>query len=307
VDPALSVLLLSWSWRVEIISTLLLAAIVHLAGRWRLRRRGATHLISPWRTAAYLAGLLVIWVALTSPIDVLSGQLFYMHMIQHLLLVMVAAPLLLLADPMPIMLWGLPDALRLEVGRWLRPGATFRKALRAVTPPGLVWLYFVAVLVGWHDPAAYDATLRNEIVHDAEHLSFFVTAVLFWWHVIGAAPRVHRPLSRGQRIAYTVSAVPPTLITGIAISLANEPIYSYYTTVSRVGDITVMDDQRAGGAIMWIAGSMMYLIAALILIARIVGGEEEKQPLPADEWGTEETLRAPGFEEPGVSPREEVQ
>jgi putative membrane protein len=301
VDPTLTVLLLSWSWRVEIIATLLLAAALHLVGRWRLKRRGSRGLISPWRTAAYLAGLAIVWVALMSPIDVLSGQLFYMHMIQHLLLVMFAAPLLLLANPMPVMLWGLPDALRLEVGRWLRPGAAFRKAVRALTPPGLVWLYFVTVLVGWHDPNAYVAALRSEIVHDAEHLTFFVTAVLFWWHIIGAAPRVHRPLSRGVRIGYTVSAVLPTAITGIAIAMANEPIYVHYTEVARFGDMTVMDDQRLSGAIMWIGGGMMYLIAALIQIALVLGGEEKKEPLPASEWDAEEGLRAPGFDEPGAS------
>jgi len=303
VDPAITVLLLSWSWRVEVITTLLLAAAVHLVGRYRLKRRGSVRLISPWRTAAYLAGLALIWVALLSPIDVLSGQLFYMHMVQHLLLVMLAAPLLLLADPMPIMLWGLPDALRLEVGRWLRPGATFRKVVRAVTPPGLVWLYFVSVLVGWHDPNAYSAALRNELVHDAEHLTFFGTAVLFWWHIIGAAPHIHRRLSRFQRVAYTVSAVPPTLITGVAISLTNEPIYDYYVGVARLGGMTVLDDQRLSGAIMWIAGSMMFLLAALILLARMVSGEEAKTPLPASQWGTEETLRAPGFEEPDTASR----
>lgn len=287
----------------EVITTLLLAALVHLVGRWRLKRRGSSRLISPWRTASYLAGLAFIWVALMSPIDVLAGQLFYMHMVQHFLLMMFAAPLLLLADPMPIMLWGLPDALRLEVGRWLRPGATFRRAVRAVTPPGLVWLYFVSVLVGWHDPNAYSAALRHELVHDAEHLTFFGTAVLFWWHVIGAAPHLHRRLSRFQRIAYTVSVVPPTLITGVAISLANEPIYAYYTEVARLGEMTVLDDQRLSGAIMWIAGSMMYLLAALILLGRTVSGEAGKTPLPAGEWGTQETLRAPGFEEPGPPPR----
>jgi cytochrome c oxidase assembly factor CtaG len=275
MDPTLSVVLLSWAWRPEIILTLLLAAALHLAGRWRLKQRGAARLVDAWRSVSYLAGLALLWIALMSPIDVLSGQFFFMHMIQHLLLVMIAPPLLLLADPMPIMLWGLPAPLRREIGRWLRPGAAFRQGIRALTPPGLVWLYFVAVLVGWHDPNAYNLTLEYDLVHDLEHLSFFLTAMLFWWHVVGAAPHIHRRLSLGVRTGYALSAVPPNALTGIAISFASQPIYTYYQTVPRLWGIDVMQDQMLGGVIMWIPGSMMYVVAALILIARMLQSQEQ--------------------------------
>jgi cytochrome c oxidase assembly factor CtaG len=280
MDPTLSVLLLSWAWRPEIIATLLLAAVLHLAGRWQLKRRGGGRIIAPWRSAAYLSGLAILWVALMSPIDVLSGQFFFMHMIQHLLLVMIAPPLLLIANPMPIMMWGLPRTLRKEAGRLLRPEAAFRRGLRAATTPGLVWMAFVAALVGWHDPGAYQATLRNELVHDLEHLTFFGTALLFWWHVIGSAPRIHKPMSRGLRIGYTLSVVPPNMITGVVISFAGSPIYPYYTTVPRPWAMTVMEDQMTGGLLMWIPGSMMYLIAALILIAQLVRSEDAEPATP---------------------------
>jgi putative membrane protein len=229
---------------------------------------------------AYLGGLAVLWVALMSPIDVLSGQFFFMHMIQHLLLVMIAPPLLLIANPMPIMIWGLPAGLRLEFGRLLRPDAAFRRALRALTSPGLVWLYFVAALVGWHDPGAYNATLQSELVHDLEHLSFFGTAMLFWWHIIGAAPRIHKRLSPGVRLGYVISVIPPNMLTGVAISFASEPIYTYYTTVPRLWGMTVLQDQMLGGILMWIPGSMMYLVAALVLVAQVIRAEEGRQPLP---------------------------
>jgi putative membrane protein len=297
MDATLSVLLLSWAWRPEIMLSLGLAATVHLAGRWKLKRQGSARLVTPWRSVAYLSGLAVLWIALMSPIDVLSNQYFYMHMIQHLLLVMIAPPLLLIGNPMPIMLWGLPGGLRREIGRWLRPGSGFRRAVRTLTTPGLVWLYFVAVLVGWHDPRAYNLTLESDLAHDLEHLSFFGTAVLFWWHVIGAGPRIHRRLSRGVRIGYTLSVVPPNALTGITIAFASEPIYAYYTTVPRLGAMTVLEDQMLGGVIMWIPGSMMYIIAALILLAQIVRTEEEKEPLPEPSWAIEEPVPAPGFEE----------
>ncbi len=273
MNPTLSVLLLSWAWRPEIMLTLGLAAALHVAGRWRLKRRGSTSLVSPWRTASYLAGLAFVWIALLSPIDVLSGQFFFMHMIQHLLLVMIAPPLLWLARPMPVAMWGLPRGLRREVGRWLHADSPLRQAVRAVTPPGLVWLYFVAVLVGWHEPQLYNLTLESDLVHDLEHLSFFVTALLFWWHVVGAAPRFHEKLSPGVRIGYALAAVPPNALTGVALSFATEPLYPHYTTVPRLWGISVMEDQMLGGVIMWIPGSMMYIVAALVLIAGMLREE----------------------------------
>ena len=297
MDPTLSVVLLSWAWRPEIILTLGLAATVHLLGRWRLKRRGGSRLVQPWRSISYLSGLAILWIALMSPIDVLSSQFFFMHMIQHLLLVMIAPPLLLIADPMPIMLWGLPATLRREIGRWLRPESPVRRTVRSLTSPGLVWFYFVTAVVGWHDPRLYNLTLESDLVHDLEHLTFFGTAVLFWWHIIGSAPHIHKRLSLGVRIGYALSVVPVNALTGIAIAFASEPIYEYYTTVPRLGEMTVVQDQMLGGVIMWIPGSMMYLIAALILIAQIVRREDDKEPLPESAWAGDEAMRAPGFEE----------
>jgi putative membrane protein len=302
MDPRLAVILLSWAWRPEIILTLGLAAAIHLIGRWRLgqRTRSGSRITSPWRTASYLGGLAVIWIALMSPIDVLSGQYFFMHMIQHLLLVMIAPPLLLLANPMPIMLWGLPDGLRREIGRWLRPGTLFRRVARAVTSPGLVWLYLVAFLVGWHTPSAYNAALESDLAHDLEHLSFFLPAVLYWWHVIGAAPHIHPRLSRGARIAYALAAVPPTALTGIVISFSGKPIYTYYETVPRLGTMTVLEDQMVGGTIMWIPGSMMYILAALVLVAQIASEEEKAGRQGGTAWSNERASQPPGAQETGA-------
>ncbi len=231
-----------------------------------------------------------------SPIDVLSSQFFFMHMVQHLLLVMIAPPLLLIGNPMPIMIWGLPSGLRLEIGRWLRSESRLRQTVRSLTTPGVVWFLFVATLVGWHDPRLYGLALENELVHDLEHLTFLGTAVLFWWHVIGSAPHIHKRLSPGVRIGYALSVVPPTALTGIAIAFASEPIYEYYLTVPRPGGMTVMHDQMLSGVIMWIPGSMMYIIAALVFIAQILRTEDSKEPLPESESATTEAMLASGFE-----------
>jgi cytochrome c oxidase assembly factor CtaG len=230
-----------------------------------------------------------------SPIDVLGGQLLLMHMVQHLLLVMFVSPLLLIANPLPFFMWGLPAGVRHELGRLLSQQSTFRRGLRWLTSPGLVWMAFVAAYLGWHDPNAYNAALKSDLIHDLEHLTFFGTAMLFWWHIIGAGPRL-RSLSRGVRLAYVLGAVPVNMAAGVTIAFAGQPIYTYYTAVPRPWGLTLMQDQMIGGVIMWIPGSMMFLLAALILIVQLVQAEADKQPLPEVERATDEAMIAPGWE-----------
>lgn len=308
MGPVLSALLLSWAWRADVVLVLASAGTIYTIGWRRLRnprqeyssRRGQQrhrwHLATGGRLAAYLVGLAVVALALMSPVDVLGDLLFSVHMIQHLLLVMLAPPLLLIANPLPFFLWGLPVGVRRRVARLLNRKSAFRRGLRSLTPPGLVWIIFVAVFLGWHDPNAYNAALRSELVHDLEHLTFFGTALLFWWHVTGVGPRIHRRFSRGARVAYLLVTVPVNMLTGVAIAFSTRPIYTYYTTVPRLWGVTVMQDQMFGGAIMWIPGSMMYIIAALILITGVVQAEENKQPLPEAAWATDPAGIAPGWE-----------
>jgi cytochrome c oxidase assembly factor CtaG len=305
MDPVTRAVLLSWEWRAEVVLPLILLAVLYVRGWRHLRRRTRParlpyRLANGWRLAAYLGGLLVILLALVSPIDVLGGQLFFMHMIQHLLLVMIAPPLLMLANPLPFILWGLPQPWRRAAGGWLSSAlhreSRFRRLLRSATGPGTVWLLYVIFLLGWHDPNLYNAALRNQFVHDVEHLTFFLPAMLYWWHVVGAGPRIHRQFSMPGRIAYNIAAIPPTMFTGIAIAFAEQPIYSYYLSVPRPWSLDVLSDQRISGVIMWIPGSMMYMIAVLLLAARWLRGEENKPPLPVAKWATDERMAAPGLD-----------
>jgi cytochrome c oxidase assembly factor CtaG len=297
MDPVLSAVLLSWDWRLDVSAVLLLMGSLYSLGWWRIRRQatGQQRLATGRRLVTYLIGLLMVAIALMSPVDVLSGQLFFMHMIQHKLLIVFAPALLWMANPLPFYLWGLPPRLRRRAGGLLSPASPFRRTLRAVTAPGLVWLTFVAILVGWHDPNAYDAALRSRLVHDIEHLTFFGSAMLFWWQVVGAGPRLHT-MSRGMRLAYVLGVVPVNMAIGVTIAFASQPIYTYYTAMPRLWGISVMLDQMISGVIMWIPGSEMYIYAALVLIARMVQSEAEKAPLPEGEFATDAALRAPGWE-----------
>ncbi len=302
MNSTLRATLLSWDLRLEVILVLALAGTIYTIGWWRLRERSRTNLIrnrwragAPWRPVAYLGGVLLLAIALMSPIDVLGGQLLTMHMVQHILLVMIIPPLLLLANPLPFLLWGMPKNVRMGTHRILSHKSRFRYYLRQATGPGLVWLVFVIIYWGWHDPNAYNLALQSPFVHDLEHLSFFLVSMLFWWHVIGAGPRIHRPISPIGRFAYVLTAIPPNMLAGLAIVFASGPIYTYYEAMPRIWGLSVMEDQKIGGVIMWVPGSMMYILAALILISRWLQEEERKPALPQSAWASDEALAAPGI------------
>ncbi len=294
MDPVLNAVLRSWDWQLDVIVILALAGILYFRGWWRLRKRsGYGRISSPtptkqtrwrlangWRLTSYFAGLFFIGLALLSPIDALGELLFIFHMIQHLLLIMFAPPLLLLANPMPFMLWGLPDFGRKHVGRGLsyalHRDSVVRHTIRKVTSPGLIWLIWVISLLGWHDPNMYNAALRNEFVHGMEHLMFFGASMLLWWHVTGAGPRLHKQLGYGGRIALLMGAIPPNLLLGMVLAFATTAVYTYYTAVPRLWGIDVLADQQIGGIIMWVPGSMMYIVATLIFLFRLFDKDKEK-------------------------------
>lgn len=269
----------TWSWSPEVLLVLLLLASVYTAGWWRLRCQGHRRLASGWRLAAHAGGVGVLALALVSPVDTLGDYLFSAHMVQHELLMMVAPPLLLLGNPFPVALWGMPRGLRWAIGRLMDRRGRFRQWLRHVSAPGMAWLLYVSTLWLWHTPAAYDAALRYEFVHTLEHISFFATALLFWWHVIGTPPHVHGKLGYGRRVGYVLAALAQNEVLAVGISLAREPLYLYYTTVPRIWGLSVLEDQMLGGTIMWIPGGMMYALVAIILIARWWDREEKTEKL----------------------------
>ncbi|MCA9868230.1 MAG: cytochrome c oxidase assembly protein [Anaerolineales bacterium] len=310
MDPIARAAFSSWGWRPEVVIVLWVPGVLFLLGWRKLRRisgsaRGARSLGAAWRPVAYISGLLVIGLALMSPIDVLGQQLFFMHMIQHLLLIMVAPVLLLLPNPMPFLLWGLPARARLAAGSALNlvlhKQSTIGRLLRRATSPAIVWFSMIVFIIGWHDPNTYDAALQNELVHDLEHVTMFVAGMLFWWTVIGAGPRLNKNMSLPAKIAFVIAAVPPNMALGAALAFSQEPIYSFYVDMPRLWGMSVLDDQRLSGIIMWIPGSMMYLIAALVLLFRLLSGEGTKTPRNDEPHPSDEALAASGVVVGGAS------
>lgn len=292
MDPVLASILNSWELRPLILILFVLLLLLYTRGWVALRKRSRDNkLATTWRLAFYWLGIFLTFIALMSPIDVLGGMLFALHMIQHLLLTMFSAPLIMLANPMPFILWGLPRPQRRLVGGWLsrilHRESTFRTRLRQLTAPGICWGLMVAFLWGWHDPQMYNSALRSDFVHDLEHFTFFFTAMLYWWHATGSAPRIHKLMPRPARVMYLLLGIPANMAPGIVISFAENILYTYYETVPRIPgalNLAVLDDQIIGGIIMWVPGSMMFIIAALVVIARWLQDEERKKIAREKYW-----------------------
>jgi cytochrome c oxidase assembly factor CtaG len=298
MHPLARALLSAWEFRPAVLIVILTAGTLYFLGWRRLRRQSAHHkLATGLRLTSYFSGLGILAISLMSPIDRLGGQLFFMHMIQHMLFMMLAAPLLWLGEPFPIALWGMGQAPRHAVGGLFTRDSAFRRTLAYVTSPGISWLVFITIYIGWHDPTAYNAALYHDWVHDIEHITFFVASMLYWWPIIGAAPHIHSHFPGWAKLPYLIGTVPPNMFVGISIAFATEVRYSYYSTIPRFWGFTVMQDQQISGAIMWIPGSMMFIMAALIVLAKLFGKEKTLPGPIRPDWDDEQAMIAPGLED----------
>jgi cytochrome c oxidase assembly factor CtaG len=270
----------AWDWRPVVLLSVGAVGTLYLRGWWRLRRSPRTRAAAPgWRLAAYLVGLASVVVALCSPIELLAELSFTAHMVQHQLLMMMAPPLLLLAAPFPVILWALPPRLRPRVGALMgRPGP-IRRALKTLTWMPVAGVLYTVTLWGWHHPAAYEAALGYPVLHDIEHLTFFGTAVLFWWPIVNPAPRLHRLNSGvmyGARIGYLILATAQNTLLGAVLGLSERVFYPSYAAAPRLlADWGPVDDQAFGGGVMW-SGSHMFLVAILVLLHRAMDAEGRK-------------------------------
>ena len=261
-----------WHWRRDVLLFLSFFAAVYVRGWLRLKRQNV-HAVQNWQLAHYVLGLTAIGTSLLSPVDALASVSLSMHMVQHLLLLMVSPLLVLLADPFVHCLWGVPKKLRYGIGRLFVRRSIFRSVIWGLTLMPVTWPLYVLNLWAWHSPVLYQLALREPGVHDAEHVLFFFTALLFWWPIVNPSPRLHGQISYGYRITYLVAATLQNTLLGMAISIPERVLYPFYATVPQLRALAPIDDQALGGGIMWVSGHM-YLIPILVLIAKLAKQEE---------------------------------
>jgi cytochrome c oxidase assembly factor CtaG len=195
-------------------------------------------------------------------------------------------------------LWALPSALRLRIAALLAPGGPGRRILGALTFMPVTWLLYAVVLWGWHLPAAYQAALESELLHDLEHLSFLGAGLLFWWPIIGPAPRL-RPHAYGWRLLYVVASVGLTMLPAMALSLfSRRVIYAHYASTTRLWGLSVLDDQALAWGLMGVVDGFVYGTAFLALVMRMALHEQRmtelQEALDRQREDEETTTAVPG-------------
>jgi putative membrane protein len=260
---------LRWTADPLVLVPLLLLTLGYALGTARLwGRAGAGHGVPVWRAATFALGVASLLAALLSPLDAAAEGSFAAHMGQHMLLIVVAAPLITLGNVGVVTLSALPGRLRVPLGRafaspWLRRPRTWLLAVPVATAVhGLVvWL--------WHAPALYQAALAGPLAHCLEHLTMLGTAALFWWSVSTAWWRT--PLGHGAGIGALLLTMLHTGLLGILITLARLPLYPSYAVATAPGALRPLEDQQIAGIVM-LAGGFVYLAAGLVLLASWLHG-----------------------------------
>jgi putative membrane protein len=250
-----------WAWNTDpwILAGLALSATFYIRGIRRIWRHAPRYRRVLRRQAAFFAtGWIALFVAVVSPVDALGSVLFTGHMVQHEILMLLAAPFLVLARPMVPFLWGLPFGWRKAAGRFGRVGAV-ESSWRFLTNPLVAWLLHALALWLWHVPVLFQATLASELVHEAQHLSFFGTALLFWWSLLASGR-----LGYGLAILYVFTTAVHNSMLGALLTFSPYLWYPVYSETTPAWGLTPLEDQQLGGLVMWVPGGVVYLVAALL-------------------------------------------
>jgi putative membrane protein len=263
-----------WSLQPVVSGAIAIAAVLYVHGvRTVTLRRGRW---SAWRTASFLAGLATVAVALVSPLESASHRLLSAHMVQHMLLMQAAPPLILLGRPMTLLLASSSRPVRRRAASLVRG-----RFAHAVASPALGFASLVLVLYASHLSPLYEATLTNPLLHAMEHGLFLGAALLFWWPVVARDPGAAR-LSHPSRLLYLFLSMPVMSILGLVISSANRVLYPYYLFAARPGGIGhALADQRLAGTIMW-EGSMLVAVVALSAVLLDWMRREDREALRQD-------------------------
>jgi putative copper resistance protein D len=268
--PELPGVLLAWSLDPLPLAGVALAAAAYLLMERRVTRRHPRNPPPGWRRWAFLSGLLAIVLALCSPIERYEGQLFSVHMVQHMLLELIAAPLLLLGAPATLVLRAAAASVR-------RPllSVLHSRVLAVLTFPLLTWLLFAAVNWGWHFSTLYDQALENDALHYLQHATFLGAGLLFWWPVIAADPGRWR-LAHPVRLFYLFLAMPQNSFLGVALMSAPAVLYPHYLSNLRDWGPAPLADQNLGGIVMWVFGDLVFLAGMAAVVAAWVRHEDRR-------------------------------
>jgi cytochrome c oxidase assembly factor CtaG len=270
VSPTLDAALRSWAFAPWLLAALLLTAGVYLRG-WLMLQRRDPRRWNGGHLAAFLGGLAAIYLALASPVEPFAALLLQVHMVQHLLLMMVAPPLLWLGAPLFPLLRGLPRPVRVYWAAPLLAAPPLRRLFGRLTHPLTALALFVAATWVWHAPPMYDLALRSSAWHYLEHACFLGTALLFWYPVVRPYPARPRWSAWLLLPCLMLADLSNTALAAL-LTFSDRLLYPYYAEVPRLAGISPLDDQAAAGVVMWVPGSAAFLLPLFGIGVQLLSG-----------------------------------
>ena len=275
MNSAIQTALDSWTPPVATIATLLLTAAIYARGFHRLHSQMPQR-FPLWRLATFMGGIAAVFIAIASPLEALDDLLLQIHMTQHLLLMIVAPSMLLAGAPAIPIVRGLPPPIaKALVGPLLRSD-TVQRVFAWLTQPLVCWIAFVAATWGWHLPATFQLALRSDGWHVVEHACFFITALMFWYPVIQPWPSAAR-WPRWAMLPYLLLADGQNTILAALFMFSDRLIYPFYAGAPRIAGFTPLGDQIVAGAIMWVPGSLFYLVPAALIMLQMLAPQNRSR------------------------------
>ena len=265
---------LRWSTDPVALIGIPLIGILYARGLQSLKETSRSHHFG--RITAFYLGLISLFLALVSPIDYLSGQLFLVHMIQHMILIFFSVPAIQIGAPLVPILRGIPRTLRKQALSPIATSLSIRFILKLFFKPLISWPLFIGSLALWHFPFAFEAALENDVIHFLEHLFFLAGAYVWWWNIIDPYP-LKSNLSKLAKVPYIFITIVPGFVLGSFLTFAPTPWYSTYSNTVPTYGISPLEDQQIGGLIMWIPGSFIIATALLLALYSAVRAETQLQ------------------------------
>lgn len=260
----------AWSFEPVVVVLLVLTAVLYTVGL-RNSRGAAT---SRLHAVTFSLGWAALLISQVSPLHKLGSALFSAHMIQHELLMLIAAPLLVASRPLATFLWAFPQHWRVAFGEFAKT-RPFARSWRFITLPLVAWSVHAAALWLWHIPSLYQATLDSEWIHALQHTSFLGSALLFWWALI----QEQRIRDYGASVVYIFTTAIHSGALGGLLTFAASVWYPIYSGRTNAWGMSPLEDQQLGGLIMWVPSGVVFLVIGLWLFARWLQESERRVQL----------------------------
>jgi putative membrane protein len=253
---------------------LILVAFIYLRGWLRLRRLDLGR-VQDWRAGGFILGLFLIWLAIGSPLRTLDHESLTAHMVQHLLLMTFAPPVILLGASAKTLLYGMPHRL-LQVAGQSFQSTGLPQVWSTLTHPAIGWLGAASTLVAWHIPAVFMLGLRSQMWHGIEQASFLATGLLFWWPVVQPWPTVTKWPESSMLLYLFLATLPCDILSGFLV-FCDRVVYPVFLSSPRSSGLSALEDQQCAGALMWTCVTIVYLIAAAIFAARLLSPHRSEE------------------------------